>query len=70
MIKDPAPFTEDMLDEHTHALLELGASDRSATLRTRLQCPSLVSDMEAFKVSHFFKNVSFFCIILIPYLGG
>jgi len=48
--QDPAPFTEDMLDEHTQSLLQLGSSPEAARLRSRLQCPALVSDMEAFKV--------------------
>ena len=44
-------MTEDMLDEQAEILTQLGTSAEGARVRAQMQCASLLSDMEAFKVS-------------------
>ena len=50
-IQDPAPMTEDMLEEHAEVLANLGTTVEGAELRAKMQSACLLSDMEAFKVS-------------------
>lgn len=44
-------MTEDMLEEQAEILTQLGTSAEGARVRAQMQCASLLSDMEAFKVS-------------------
>ena len=44
-------MTEDMLESEIKAMSILGNSEEASSLRTKMQMSSLVSDMEAFKVS-------------------
>ena len=44
-------MTEDMLEEQAEILTQLGTSEEGARVRAQMQCASLLSDMEAFKVS-------------------
>lgn len=50
--QDPTPMTEDMLQEHADILFQLGTSTEGAALRAKMQCASLISDMEAFKAAN------------------
>lgn len=50
LTQEPAPMTEDMLDEHAEILARLGTSSEGAQIRARMQSACLVSDMESFKV--------------------
>nr|XP_006816405.1 PREDICTED: rab3 GTPase-activating protein catalytic subunit-like [Saccoglossus kowalevskii] len=50
--QDPAPMTEDQLEEHATVLAELGTSEEGAELRARMQSACLLSDMEAFKAAN------------------
>ncbi|XP_064598105.1 rab3 GTPase-activating protein catalytic subunit-like [Liolophura sinensis] len=50
--QEPAPMTEDMLDEHAEALAKLGTSSEGAQLRARMQSACLLSDMESFKAAN------------------
>ena len=50
-IQEPAPMTEDLLEEQSEALAKLGTSAEGANLRARMQSACLLSDMESFKVS-------------------
>jgi len=43
-------MTEDMLEEQAQILTQLGTSEEGARVRAQMQCASLLSDMEAFKV--------------------
>ena len=43
-------MTEDMLEEQAEILTQLGTSVEGARVRAQMQCASLLSDMEAFKV--------------------
>ena len=43
-------MTEDMLQEQAEVLFQLGTSREGARVRAQMQCASLLSDMEAFKV--------------------
>ena len=48
--QEPTPLTEDMLEEQAEILTQLGTSEEGARVRAQMQCASLLSDMEAFKV--------------------
>ncbi|KAJ7392048.1 Rab3 GTPase-activating protein catalytic subunit [Desmophyllum pertusum] len=50
--QEPAPMTEDMLEEHAEILTQLGTSEEGARVRAQMQCASLLSDMEAFKAAN------------------
>lgn len=50
--QEPPPMTEDLLQEQSRILSQLGTSSESAALRARMQCASLISDMEAFKAAN------------------
>ncbi|KAK3875371.1 hypothetical protein Pcinc_019752 [Petrolisthes cinctipes] len=50
--QDPAPVTEDRLEEHTDALLRLGTDSLGSHLRARLMSAALLSDMESFKAAN------------------
>ena len=52
-------MTEDMLEEQAEILTQLGTSEEGARVRAQMQCASLLSDMEAFKVGRlFFTSVA------------
>ncbi|TRZ02365.1 hypothetical protein DNTS_019010 [Danionella cerebrum] len=51
-IPDPAPMTEDLLEQHSEVLARLGSSAEGAQIRARMQSASLLSDMEAFKAAN------------------
>ncbi|KAI5628572.1 rab3 GTPase-activating protein catalytic subunit [Silurus asotus] len=48
-IPEPAPMTEDVLEEQSEVLAKLGTSAEGAHLRARMQSACLLSDMESFK---------------------
>lgn len=48
--QEPAPMTEDRLEEHADVLLRLGTDNVGSQLRARMMSASLLSDMESFKV--------------------
>ncbi|KAL9957793.1 hypothetical protein ACROYT_G034737 [Oculina patagonica] len=50
--QEPAPMTEDMLEEQAEILTQLGTSEEGARVRAQMQCASLLSDMEAFKAAN------------------
>ncbi|XP_060585547.1 rab3 GTPase-activating protein catalytic subunit-like [Ruditapes philippinarum] len=50
--QEPAPMTEDMLEEHAEVLAKLGTSAEGAELRARMQSACLLSDMESFKAAN------------------
>lgn len=50
--QEPAPMTEDLLEEQSEVLAKLGTSAEGAHLRARMQSACLLSDMESFKVGH------------------
>ncbi|XP_076118047.1 rab3 GTPase-activating protein catalytic subunit-like isoform X3 [Mytilus galloprovincialis] len=50
--QEPAPMTEDMLEEHAEILAKLGTSAEGAQLRARMQSACLISDMESFKAAN------------------
>jgi len=52
LTQDPAPMTEDMLQEHAEVLTQLGSGPEGAHLRAQMQSASLLSDMEAFKAAN------------------
>ncbi|NWW37996.1 RB3GP protein, partial [Panurus biarmicus] len=49
--QEPAPMTEDLLEEQSEVLAKLGTSAEGAHLRARMQSACLLSDMESFKVA-------------------
>ncbi len=49
--QEPTPMTEDMMWEHQKVLSGLGTSEEAALIRAKMQSSSLLSDMQAFKVS-------------------
>lgn len=49
-IQEPAPMTEDLLEEQSEVLAKLGTSAEGTHLRARMQSACLLSDMESFKV--------------------
>uniref|UniRef100_A0A5F8GGZ1 Rab3 GTPase-activating protein catalytic subunit n=1 Tax=Monodelphis domestica TaxID=13616 RepID=A0A5F8GGZ1_MONDO len=50
--QEPAPMTEDLLEEQSEVLAKLGTSAEGAHLRARMQSACLLSDMESFKAAH------------------
>lgn len=51
--QEPAPKTEEQLEEDAEALLRLaGGGEKGAEARARLMSASLLSDMEAFKAAN------------------
>lgn len=48
--QEPAPMTEDLLEEQSQVLAKLGSSAEGTHLRARMQSACLLSDMESFKV--------------------
>ncbi|XP_013865900.1 rab3 GTPase-activating protein catalytic subunit [Austrofundulus limnaeus] len=50
--QEPAPMTEDQLEEHSEVLAKLGTSAEGTHLRARMQSACLVSDMESFKAAN------------------
>ncbi|XP_071792280.1 rab3 GTPase-activating protein catalytic subunit-like isoform X2 [Asterias amurensis] len=50
--QDPAPMTEDMLEEHAEVLAQLGTTSEGAELRAKMQSACLLSDMQAFKAAN------------------
>ena len=44
-------MTEDMMLEQASVLANLGTSEEAAMVRAKMQSSSLISDMEAFKVT-------------------
>ncbi|XP_074627593.1 rab3 GTPase-activating protein catalytic subunit-like isoform X2 [Acropora palmata] len=50
--QEPAPMTEDMLEEQAEILTQLGTSVEGARVRAQMQSASLLSDMEAFKAAN------------------
>ncbi|KAM8858128.1 rab3 GTPase-activating protein catalytic subunit [Synchiropus picturatus] len=50
--QEPAPVTEDILEEQSEVLAKLGTSAEGAHLRARMQSASLLSDMESFKAAN------------------
>ena len=49
--QDHTPMTEDMMLEQASVLANLGTSEEAAMVRAKMQSSSLISDMEAFKVT-------------------
>ena len=54
--QEPAPMTEDRLEEHADVLLRLGTDTVGSQLRARMMSASLLSDMESFKVQYCTKK--------------
>ncbi|KAF2348475.1 Rab3 GTPase-activating protein catalytic subunit, partial [Trinorchestia longiramus] len=50
--QDPAPVTEDRLEQQAEVLMRLGDTDEGSAMRARLMSSSLLSDMEAFKAAN------------------
>lgn len=50
--QEPAPMTEDMLEQQSEVLSKLGTSAEGAHLRARMQSACLLSDMESFKAAN------------------
>ncbi|XP_041431611.1 rab3 GTPase-activating protein catalytic subunit isoform X1 [Xenopus laevis] len=50
--QDPAPMTDDLLEEQSEVLAKLGTSAEGAHLRARMQSACLLSDMESFKAAN------------------
>ncbi|KAG1650112.1 Rab3 GTPase-activating protein catalytic subunit [Nymphon striatum] len=50
--QEPAPMTEDLLEEHAQVLLQLGTDNEGSQLRARMQSTCLKSDMESFKAAN------------------
>ncbi|XP_034042016.1 rab3 GTPase-activating protein catalytic subunit [Thalassophryne amazonica] len=50
--QEPAPMTEDLLEEQSQVLAKLGTSAEGAHLRARMQSACLLSDMESFKAAN------------------
>ncbi|XP_035231444.1 rab3 GTPase-activating protein catalytic subunit-like isoform X2 [Stegodyphus dumicola] len=50
--QEPAPVTEDLLEEQAEVLVQLGTHAEGAALRARMQSACLMSDMEAFKAAN------------------
>ncbi|XP_047740524.1 rab3 GTPase-activating protein catalytic subunit isoform X2 [Hyalella azteca] len=50
--QDPAPCTEDKLEQQAELLLRLGDTDEGSAMRARLMSSSLLSDMESFKAAN------------------
>ncbi|XP_013182913.2 rab3 GTPase-activating protein catalytic subunit [Amyelois transitella] len=52
LTQDPAPKTEDQLEEDAELMVRLGDDARASELRARMMSASLLSDMEAFKAAN------------------
>ncbi|XP_059822242.1 rab3 GTPase-activating protein catalytic subunit [Hypanus sabinus] len=52
LTQEPAPMTEDVLEEQSEVLAKLGTSAEGAHLRARMQSACLLSDMESFKAAN------------------
>ncbi|XP_078259535.1 rab3 GTPase-activating protein catalytic subunit isoform X1 [Rhinoraja longicauda] len=52
LTQEPAPMTEDLLEEQSEVLAKLGTSAEGAHLRARMQSACLLSDMESFKAAN------------------
>uniref|UniRef100_A0A4W5LBV1 Rab3 GTPase-activating protein catalytic subunit n=1 Tax=Hucho hucho TaxID=62062 RepID=A0A4W5LBV1_9TELE len=50
--KEPAPMTEDLLEEQSEVLAKLGTSAEGAHLRARMQSACLLSDMKSSKAAN------------------
>ena len=50
--QDPMPMTDDMLQEQSDILSHLGTSREATALRVKMQLPSLISDISAFKAAN------------------
>uniref|UniRef100_A0A4W6ELK6 Rab3 GTPase-activating protein catalytic subunit n=1 Tax=Lates calcarifer TaxID=8187 RepID=A0A4W6ELK6_LATCA len=50
--QEPAPMTEDLLEEQSEVLAKLGTSAEGTHLRARMQSACLLSDMESFKAAN------------------
>ena len=50
--QEPTPLTDDMLQEQTEIMSQLGSSHEASTLRMKMQLPTLVCDMESFKAAN------------------
>ncbi|XP_077303937.1 rab3 GTPase-activating protein catalytic subunit isoform X1 [Lithobates pipiens] len=50
--QEPAPMTEDLLEEQSEVLAKLGTSAEGAHIRARMQSACLLSDMESFKAAN------------------
>ncbi|CAN9506541.1 unnamed protein product [Ophioblennius macclurei] len=50
--QEPAPMTEDVLEEQSEVLAKLGTSAEGTHLRARMQSACLLSDMESFKAAN------------------
>lgn len=49
--QDPAPLTEDVLEEQSRVMISLGDDAQGSELRAKMMSASLHSDMESFKVN-------------------
>ena len=49
-------MTEDMLQELAEVLTQLGTTEEESRVRAQMQCASLLSDMESFKVLWLTQN--------------
>lgn len=59
--QEPAPMTEDLLEEQSEVLAKLGTSAEGTHLRARMQSACLLSDMESFKVRLTCDQTHYFC---------
>ncbi|XP_061697814.1 rab3 GTPase-activating protein catalytic subunit isoform X1 [Syngnathoides biaculeatus] len=50
--QEPAPMTEDLLEEQSEIFTKLGTSAEGAQLRAQMQSACLLSDMESFKAAN------------------
>ncbi|KAM3591695.1 uncharacterized protein V6R79_005896 [Siganus canaliculatus] len=50
--QEPAPMTEDLLEQQSEILAKLGSSAEGTHLRARMQSACLLSDMESFKAAN------------------
>ncbi|CAH1790436.1 unnamed protein product [Owenia fusiformis] len=50
--QEPAPMTEDMLEQHAEVLTKLGSTSEGSHLRAKMQSTCLLSDMESFKAAN------------------
>ncbi|XP_047232919.1 rab3 GTPase-activating protein catalytic subunit [Girardinichthys multiradiatus] len=50
--QEPAPMTEDQLEEQSEVLTKLGTSAKGTHLRAQMQSACLLSDMESFKAAN------------------
>lgn len=50
--QEPTPLTDDMLQEQTEIMSQLGSSQEASVLRMKMQLPTLVCDIESFKAAN------------------